>query len=199
MAKTNIFGHNSSDGTSFSKRIERRCGASYGSSGENIGTDFKVEGRDHALKTVMGLIIDDGVPSRGHRKNIFSKDFKHIGISSRVQQDKIITVMDFHSNELGLKKPGSQVSDAGNKLQYEQKHQGGGFGGGHGFKAEDWGGAKGGWEISTAGNGGGRYVVSKSTNTKTQQFRWHLLLQAHRKEVWGILRFFRGKHRNCCV
>ena len=33
MAKTNIFGHNSSDGTSFSKRIERRCGSSYGSCG----------------------------------------------------------------------------------------------------------------------------------------------------------------------
>jgi hypothetical protein len=44
----------------------------YGSTGENIGSDFAVQGRNHALKTVMGLIIDDGVSSRGHRKNIFS-------------------------------------------------------------------------------------------------------------------------------
>lgn len=44
-----------------------------------------VKGRNHALQTVMGLIIDDGVMSRGHRKNIFSTDFKYIGIASRVQ------------------------------------------------------------------------------------------------------------------
>lgn len=97
MAQTGIFGHNSSNGMSFSDRINRRCAQSYGSSGENIGSEFKVQGRNHALQTVMGLIIDDGVSSRGHRKNIFSKDFKYIGISSRVQKDKIITVMDFHS------------------------------------------------------------------------------------------------------
>ena len=101
MAKTGIFGHNSSDGRSFTARIEKRCGKAYGSSGENIGSDFKVQGRNHALQTVMGLIIDDGVKSRGHRKNIFSPDFRYVGIASRVQNDKIITVMDFHSTNLG--------------------------------------------------------------------------------------------------
>lgn len=33
MANTGIFGHNSSNGASFSARIEKRCGKSYGSSG----------------------------------------------------------------------------------------------------------------------------------------------------------------------
>jgi len=33
MAKTGIFGHNSSNGASFSDRITKRCGQAYGSSG----------------------------------------------------------------------------------------------------------------------------------------------------------------------
>jgi uncharacterized protein YkwD len=119
MAKTNIFGHNSSDGTSFSARITKRCGQAYGSSGENIGTDFKVQGRDHALQTVLGLIIDDGVPNRGHRKNIFSTDFKYVGIASRVQGDKIITVMDFHSQKLPTINGSGNSSSAGGNLAYK--------------------------------------------------------------------------------
>lgn len=118
MAQTGIFGHNSSNGMSFSDRIAKRCGQAYGSSGENIGSEFKVEGRNHALQTVMGLIIDDGVSSRGHRKNIFSKDFKYVGISSKVQQDKIITVIDFHSENLPTKNGSSNSSNAGGNLQY---------------------------------------------------------------------------------
>lgn len=87
-----------------------------------------VKGRNHALQTVMGLIIDDGVMSRGHRNNIFSDDFKYIGIASRVQGDKIITVMDFHSSNLGTQSRGCNYSNAGNKLVYEEpQHHGSKF------------------------------------------------------------------------
>ena len=100
MSKTGIFGHNGSDGRSFTDRIYHRCVKSFGSAGENIGSEFNVDGRNHALQTVMGLIIDDGVESRGHRKNIFSTAFKFVGIASRIQGKKIITVMDYHSANL---------------------------------------------------------------------------------------------------
>ena len=87
-----------------------------------------VKGRNHALQTVLGLIIDDGVMSRGHRKNIFSTDFKYIGIASRVQEDKVITVMDFHSSNVGTHSAGSSHSNAGNKLIYDEpQHQGSKF------------------------------------------------------------------------
>lgn len=121
MAQTGIFGHNSSNGASFSDRIARRCGQSYGSSGENIGSEFKVKGRNHALQTILGLIIDDGVPSRGHRKNIFSTDFKYVGISSRVQEDKIVTVFDFHSNNLPSINGSSNSNNVGVNVAYEAK------------------------------------------------------------------------------
>ena len=39
---------------------------------ELIGADFIAQGRNNAELTILGLIIDDGVPDRGHRKTIFN-------------------------------------------------------------------------------------------------------------------------------
>ena len=45
----------------------------------------------------MGLVIDDGVSDRGHRHSIFDKDFTYFGSASRIQGDKIITVINYLS------------------------------------------------------------------------------------------------------
>ena len=66
-------GHDGSDGSTTAQRIGR-TGALYVSSGENIAY-----GPSTGQRVVLDLIVDDGVPSRGHRTNIFDPSWTHTG------------------------------------------------------------------------------------------------------------------------
>ena len=76
----NICGHNGSDGSSFSQRMER-YGEWMGNVAENI--DF---GSETGEEIVISLMVDDGVSSRGHRKNMFNPALKHVGIGCAEHQ-----------------------------------------------------------------------------------------------------------------
>ncbi|MCR5401868.1 MAG: CAP domain-containing protein [Treponema sp.] len=73
QSKTKQTGHNGTDGSTPFKRIKRY--GSYKTAGENI-----TYGVNSAWEIVANLIIDDGVKDRGHRKNIFLKDFDCSGL-----------------------------------------------------------------------------------------------------------------------
>jgi uncharacterized protein YkwD len=68
------FGHTGPDGSSPSDRIERH-GRWESVLGENIAY-----GQRTARDVVAAFIVDDGVPGRGHRKNLFNAAFHVMGV-----------------------------------------------------------------------------------------------------------------------
>jgi hypothetical protein len=71
-----VTGHVGSDGSSVDDRISRYVDWDV-TIMENI--DF---GSSSAVEVIISLIVDDGVPSRGHRSNIFNSKAKFVGVGS---------------------------------------------------------------------------------------------------------------------
>ena len=70
------FGHKGRDGSTPAKRMAR-FGRWFGRAAENI-----CYGQQDARGIVVRLIVDDGVRDRGHRLNIFGREFRCAGIAS---------------------------------------------------------------------------------------------------------------------
>ena len=75
QSNTGATGHDGSDGSSPFDRMNRH-GEWQGSAAENIAY-----GSGDVRDKVVQLIIDDGVPSRGHRANIFNESFSMLGVA----------------------------------------------------------------------------------------------------------------------
>jgi uncharacterized protein YkwD len=75
LALKGISGHRGSDGSSPNARLDR-----YGSWESTVGETVVYE-ISNARQVVIALIIDDGVPNRGHRRNIFDPNYRVAGVS----------------------------------------------------------------------------------------------------------------------
>ncbi|MCK4516888.1 MAG: CAP domain-containing protein, partial [Spirochaetaceae bacterium] len=75
LSLTGDTGHIGSDRSEFSTRIER-----YGQWLISIGEVISY-GPTTGREIVVGLLIDDGVPDRGHRTSILNPDFSLVGIA----------------------------------------------------------------------------------------------------------------------
>lgn len=74
QAYYNITGHDGSDGSTITDRVKRS-----GFTGMGWGENCSY-GRYTARDFIMGLLIDDNVPSRGHRDNILNRKFTQVGV-----------------------------------------------------------------------------------------------------------------------
>ncbi|HEY8834964.1 MAG TPA: CAP domain-containing protein [Chthoniobacterales bacterium] len=84
------FGHEGKDRSHAGQRIAR-YGSFSGGWGENISY-----GKSSARDLVLALIIDDGLPARKHRKNIFNPNYNYAGAAfGRHARFGIMCSMDF--------------------------------------------------------------------------------------------------------
>ena len=82
LGQHGLTGHESSDGTSFGDRIKRFLPeAGYWSENCSFGNYNNI-----AIVAVMQVLVDDKVPSLGHRKNILKEGITHIGVAIRPHQ-----------------------------------------------------------------------------------------------------------------
>lgn len=89
LGATGETGHKSSDGTTFPDRVRSYYEGGY--IAENCAY-----GCETALEVVMQLLVDEGVPSLGHRKNILNPQIVAIGVATRQHLEwRCITVQDF--------------------------------------------------------------------------------------------------------
>jgi len=91
MGEKGKVGHNSSNGTTFENRVRKKIKT--GMIAENC--DY---GNSEPLEIVMSLLIDDGITSLGHRKNILHPSLNYVGIA--IEKHKTYgmnCVMDFSS------------------------------------------------------------------------------------------------------
>jgi len=82
--------HVGADGSKLSDRLNR-LGTWQGLIAENIGTL-----EEDPRQIVLQLLIDDGVPSRGHRHNLFNPDLHQAGAGTGPHRDyRVVTVIDY--------------------------------------------------------------------------------------------------------
>lgn len=95
LGRTGKTGHASTNGMSFSVRLEKFAGKRHSVS-ENISYGFA-----DAVGIVFQLLIDEGVPSLGHRVNILRATDRFVGIAIRPHKKwDSDCVMDFSADHL---------------------------------------------------------------------------------------------------
>jgi uncharacterized protein YkwD len=90
LVRTGTTGHRGSDGSLPDQRLAR-YGNLQGAVAENIAYSAAT-----AREAVLGMIVDDGVPTRGHRLNLFNPGFRAAGVAAGQPSNGVaMCVIDF--------------------------------------------------------------------------------------------------------
>jgi uncharacterized protein YkwD len=76
QARTGAMGHVCADGRTLKDRVTQFCGDRYMQMAENISY-----GSREARAIVIRFLVDDGIPSRGHRINLMNPSYTHCGVT----------------------------------------------------------------------------------------------------------------------
>jgi uncharacterized protein YkwD len=92
QAESGGLGHRGSDGSSPADRVGR-YGQWGGALSENVS--YNAYPNTDAREVVTQLLVDDGVPGRGHRRNILDPTMRRVGVScGRHPTFPLVCVMD---------------------------------------------------------------------------------------------------------
>lgn len=108
-----LTGHDGSDGSTVSDRVERYC----------KWTVTLCENIDYGIKpgqlVVLSLLVDDGVKTRGHRKNLLNEKLKYIGIGCGYHEKYgMMSVCDYTG---GIEAKSVISAETSNKVVVENK------------------------------------------------------------------------------
>lgn len=105
-------GHTGKDGSDLTTRLKRFGMVGYDYA-ENIAYFV-----DTARDIVLAMIIDDGVKSRSHRKNVFSPNFRLIGIAfGKGKSDEGLCVADFADSFMETTQKSAGGNGGGKRVQ----------------------------------------------------------------------------------
>lgn len=105
QGKTGAIGHVSADGSTLSDRVSRGQ-KFYGQLAETISY-----GHNTPVDVVLQLLIDDGVPSRGHRNILLMPSLNYIGVGCGTHQKyKYTCVQDYSSKPVETTKMFQKIS-----------------------------------------------------------------------------------------
>lgn len=161
MSKNNFFDHNSSDGTGCFERMNRYYKGGY--RGENISSGYNT-----AIGVVLQLLVDEGVSSLGHRKNILSSNYKAVGVAFATHKSyRYCCVEDFGDNVLhkvsGGATPPSNNGGQTNPPSNNNNNNNSGGGSSHGKRLRDNDGGS----VSGGGNGNSNGNDNRNSPSRT--------------------------------